>query len=178
MFHVVVVHDPAGVEPEGEVLIDNRAEVARARGVATLPVVPELMKRGAFAGWAKRAYGRGWVFDPRRSSRGCPLMLHVTPEYPVIHWLARVVVDAELGSLGGTLRIASDTAQVGAHATGLMPETSPVSMLHLGPPDAGGGWFVGGRARADIPADMFLAVQLYGTLMGARVQWFAMSQSR
>lgn len=174
----VVVHDPNGVEPEGEVLVGNHAEVARSRGVVLLPLEQAVLKRSAFSGWARRAYGRGWMFDGRRSSRGCPLMLHVSPEYPLIHWVARIVVDAELGPLSGMLRLAADTAQMGAHATGLMPESPPVNVPDLGPPDANGGWFVGGSARANIPADMFLAFQLYGTLTGARVQWFAASQSR
>ena len=173
----VVIFDPEGIELEGELLTGNRAEVARARGVVCLPVVPDAIRRSAFAGWAKRSYGSGWLYTSHQGTRGCPIMLHASPVLPIIHWKAQVAVDASLGTVGGTLRLAIDTAQLGAHPAGLMPESNPVVIGALGEPDARGGWIVGGRARANIPADMFLALQLYGALAGARVQWFAVSQT-
>lgn len=175
--HFVVVFDPAGIECEGELLAGNRAEVARSKGVVLLPVDVDVLRRSAFAGWAKRAFGRGWQYDPNKGSRGCPLMLHASPQFPIIHWAARIVRDPELGALNGSLRLAPDTAQLGAHAAGLAPESPPIQVVELPPVDGTGGWIVGGRARATIPADMNLALQLYGTLAGARVQWFAASQS-
>ena len=99
--HVVVVFDPEGIEPEGELLTGHKADVAKARGVVTLLVVPELMRRSAFGGWSTRSYGRGWQYDPAKGTRGCPLMLHVSPEFPLVHWVARLVIDPDLGSLRG-----------------------------------------------------------------------------
>lgn len=176
--HIVTIYDPEGIEPEGELLTGNRAEVARARGVITLPVEADIIRRSAFAGWAKRAYGKGWQYTSHQGSRGCPIMLHASPQFPAIHWAARLVRDPALGEVGGSLRLATDTAQLGAHPTGMMPESGPVQASELGAPDGGGGWIISGRARANIPADMFLALQLYGTLAGARVQWFAVSQTQ
>jgi hypothetical protein len=174
---VVVVHDPEGVEAEGEILEGQRAEVARSRGIAVLPVVPALLRRNAFAGWARRAYGRGWRYDAARGSRGCPLTLHVAADHPTIHWTARIVRDETLGEPSGTLRFATDTAQISSSATGIINEENPPNLATLGAPDAHGGWTISGRAQANVPGDTFLAFQLFGQLAGARVAWFAASQT-
>jgi len=173
----VVIFDPQGIEPEGEVLNGQAAEVAKARGVAMLPIVTPLLRRNAFAGWAKRAYGRGWKFDPTKSSRGCPLSLHADPQFPIITWTARIVRDDAMGDVSGTLRFAADTAQSNSLATGINNETPPVSIPALGAPDELNGWTIGGRARVSIPGDSFIAFQLFGQLSGARVEWFAASQT-
>ncbi len=177
MNHAVVIHDPEGREPEGEILSRNAIGVAHARGAVLLPVELDTMRRGGVCGWSKRHYGRGWQYDAVVASRGCPLILHVSPEYPVIVWCARLQADPD-GSVSGSLRLAPDTAQVGAGACGLAPENSAIQIQALGPPDQDGGWFIGGRSRASIPADMFLGLQLYGQVGGARVLWFAASQTR
>jgi hypothetical protein len=177
MRHAVIVHDPEGREPEGEVISGNAIGVAAARGVVLLPVEIDVLRRGGVSGWSKRVYGRGWQYDAIAAARGCPLVLHISPAYPLIVWVARVQADPA-GSLSGSLRLAPDTAQVGAGAIGLAPESSSVQLQTLGPPDAEGGWIISGRARASIPGDMFLALQLYGQVGGARVLWFAASQTR
>jgi hypothetical protein len=173
----VVIYDPEGDEPEGEILDGQRAEVARSRGVVTLPVVAALMRRNAFAGWAKRAYGRGWKYDAHKAARGCPLSLHVDAGYPVVHWVARLVRDESLGAPSGTLRFASDTAQISSYATGITNDSSPQALSALGEPDEDGGWTISGRAHANVRGDSFLAFQLFGQLSGARVAWFAVSQT-
>lgn len=177
MRHAVIVHDPSGREPEGDVLSGNAIGVAAARGVVLLPVELDELRRGGVSGWSKRAYGRGWEYNAIAAARGCPLVLHISPQYPIIEWRARVQADPA-GSLSGSLRLAPDTAQPGAGALGLAPETPAVQLQTLGPPDEAGGWCIGGRARASIPGDMFLALQLYGQVGGARVLWFAASQTR
>lgn len=161
---------------EGEIVSGNALEVARSKGVTLLLVEPELLRRSAFAGWSKRSYGVGWVYSNQQSSRGCPLMLHASPQFTLINWAACIVRDPELGPPGGSLRLAMDTAQQGAQATGILPETSPVRIAEV--LEGVASVVVQGKARASIPADMFLAVQLYGMLSGARVRWFAMSQSQ
>lgn len=179
MRHAVIVHDPKGHEPEGEILSGNAIGVAQARGLILLPVEIDVLRRGGLSGWAKRAYGRGWSYDAIVASRGCPLVLHVSPSFPLIVWCARVQsTDPSGAGVSGALRLAPDTAQPGAGALGMSPETSPVQLPTLGPPDEDGGWTIGGRARASIPGDMFLALQLYGQVGGARVTWFTASQTR
>lgn len=178
MRHAVIVHDPTEhQEPEGEVITGNAIGVAQARGVVLLPIELDMLRRGGLSGWAKRAYGRGWRYDAHAASRGCPLVLHISPEYPLIVWCARLQADPD-GFLSGALRLAPDTAQAGAGACGLAPQTPPVQLSALGPADEDGGWIIGGRALSSIPGDMFLALQLYGQVTGARVTWFAASQTR
>jgi hypothetical protein len=171
----VVIHDPVGKLPEGKVLTGNAVAVAKSRGVVILPVEPDLIPRSAFAGWAKRCYGDGEHFAQMQSSRGCALALHAHPDFPTLHWAARIVPFAP--HIEGSLRIASDTAQLHSLACGIAPITSPVVLDKLGEEDAQGGWTVYGAAKATIPGDAYIAVQLYGMMTGARVAWFAISQS-
>jgi hypothetical protein len=177
MKHAVVIHDSKRELFEGEILSGNAVGVAVARGVVVLPVEVDLLRRSGLSGWSKRSYGRGWKYDAIAASRGCPLVIHVAPQFPILEWRARLVVDGD-GPPHGALRFAADTASVNASATGIMPETGAVQMADLGAPDADGGWFIGGRGRASIPADLSLALQLYGQVGGARVSWFAVSQTR
>ena len=179
--HAVVVYDPSGVEPDGEILTGNAIGVARARGVVLLPVELDVLRRGGVSGWSKRSYGRGWRYDAVAASRGCPLVLHMTAGYPVVTWVARLEATDPEGAptnTAGSLRIAPDTAQVGASAAGLAPEASPIQIPSLGPPDAAGGWTIGGRSLASVSSDLMLGLQLYGQIGGARVLWFAASQTR
>ena len=174
--HIVVLHDPSGKHAEGEILTANVAEVAKSKHVVTIPIIPQLLRDNAFAGYAKRAYGRGWTFDAQKAGRGCPLALHVDAEYPTLHWAARILIDGP-GRVDGTLRLATDTAQINASAIGLSPITSPIQLSTLGEPDEQGGWTIGGKATASIPGAMFIGLQLYGMAQNVRVLWFAASQS-
>ena len=70
MRHAVIVHDPSGHEPEGEVISGNAIGVAVARGVVLLPVEIDALRRGGVSGWSKRAYGRGWKYDAIVAARG------------------------------------------------------------------------------------------------------------
>jgi len=182
MRNSVVVWDPSGDLPEGEVLVDNAIGVARSRGVVLLPLDTDELQRGGVSGWNKRCYGRGWRYGAIVAARGCPLVLHVGAGFSSIEWCARLVRDLPGGDepapIVGMLRMAADTAQVGAGAAGLAAELGAVQLSELGAPDSGGGWIVGGRSRASITGDMFLALQLYGQIGGAKIVWFAASQSR
>lgn len=188
MRHAVVVFDPSGNQLDGEVISGNAIGVAQARGVALLPVELELLRHGGVSGYSKRSYGRGWRYNPVGATRGCPLVLHVSAGFDALEWCARILPEtpppaaegevAEPLPLGGSIRMAPDTAQVGAGAIGISPETPAIQLQLLGPPDAAGGWTVTGRARMGITGDMFLALQLYGQMAGARVVWFAASQTR
>lgn len=177
MKHAVVIYDSKGDLYEGEILSGNAVGVAAARGVALLPVETDILRRSGISGWSKRCYGRGWKYDAIAASRGCPLVLHVAQAFPILEWRARLIPDGD-GPPHGALRFAADTAAVNASPTGIMPETGAAQMAALGPLDDDGGWTIGGRARASIPGDMALALQLYGQVGGARVIWFAASQTR
>lgn len=177
MRHAIVVFDPVGKEHEGEILSGNAISVAQARGVVLLPLELDALRRGGASGWVKRSYGEGWRYDPVMAARGCPLILFAEAAYPNLEWVARLQAELE-GGRCGSLRLATDTAQAGGGAAGLSPEAGPVQVQKLGDPDETGGWFIRGRARVMLPSDMFLALQLYGQVGGARVRWFAVSQTR
>ena len=172
----VVIHDPSGEELEGEILSSRRLDVARARGVALLPVDVALLRSGALSGYAKRCYGRGWRFDHTRPGRGCPLVLHAARAYPIIHWVVRLVPDEGPPRREGHLRISVDTAQPGAVAAGLSPMEGPLNPASLGEPDAAGGWTWAGSSRVTLAGDQLLGLMLYGALAGLRVAWWAASQ--
>lgn len=176
MATAVVIHDPSGTEPEGELLSGQKLDVARSRGAVVLPVDPVLLRTGAMSGYAKRAYGRGWTYDANRPARGCPLILHADKGYPLLHWVVRLVPGEAGARRDGHLRVAMDTAQPGAVAAGLSPVEGPLNASTLGDPDEHGGWTWRGSSRVTLAGDQFLGLTLYGALSGLRVAWWAVSQ--
>lgn len=178
--HAVVVHDPSGKLLEGEVLSGNAINVAKANGIVLLPLELDLLRRGGASGWSKRCYGKGWNYDRVVAARGCPLVLHVDPAFPLIVWVARLQADDPTNADGitGSLRLAGDTAQAGAHSAGSSPLNPPIQLHALGPVDAEGGWYIEGASRIGLGSDQMLGLQLYGQIGGARVRWLAASQTR
>jgi hypothetical protein len=170
----IVIFDPHGVEPEGEILTAQRLAVARAHGVVTLPVDVDMMRATALGGYAKRAYGKGWRFDALRAGRGCPLVLYAAAAHPTLHWVVRLVADGP--ERQGQLRVAVDTGQLGVNASGLSPVTPPILLADLGEPDAGDGWTCHGHGTLSLRDNALAGFMLYGTLSGARVAWWAVSQ--
>lgn len=175
--NAVVLYDPEGIEPEGEILSAQRLSAARGRGVETLPIDVTVLRSGALAGYARRAFGRGWRFDATVAGRGCPLALYAVPQYPRLHWVVRLVPDVESVRNEGHLRVAVDTAQVGATAVGHRPLVSPLNAADLGEPDRAGGWTWRGTSEVTLPTEgRLIALMLYGALRGVRVAWWAVSQ--
>ena len=117
--HIVVLHDPSGKHAEGEILTANVAEVAKSKHVVTIPIIPQLLRDNAFAGYAKRAYGRGWTFDAQKAGRGCPLALHVDAEYPTLHWAARELHGVLCPPLGERAQLVDVAKHVGQRHLGL-----------------------------------------------------------
>lgn len=175
MSKAVVVWDPSGELPDGSILEGNEVAVAKGRGVVALPVHTELLARGGAAGWSKRCYGPGWRYHPTIGGHGSPLLLQVSPGYPMVHWAARLVADRVTSHVSGSLRLAGDN-QIGAGSFGLALEDGPVQVERLGDRDAAGGWTIGGKCRASISSEVAFGLQLYGHLSGARVLWLAASQ--
>lgn len=173
----VVVWDPSGELPDGSVLEGNEIAVATGNGVVVLPFHRELLTAGGAGAWSKRCYGRGWRFDQSVSGPGCPLVLQVRPGFQIINWAARLLLNTPESRAAGALRLAGDTTQVGARSFGLALEDGPVLIERVTDRDVQGGIIVRGRNRCSIAGDQIFALQLYGYLSGARVQWLAASQS-
>jgi hypothetical protein len=189
----VVIWDPSGDYWEGA-LVDavDVAPALRARRVATLPVGVELIARSALGGWSKRSWGSGWPLSTTAPRMCCPLALYVTRAIPGVpsacrlNYCARLVPESSEvlehvragGRIAGTIRLAADSGQPGAHAGGLgASDDTAVDAAALPRPDEDGGWTVYGGARIDSPVDGIFACGLYGAAPGLRVAWAAVSQS-
>lgn len=176
----IVVHDPNGRLPEGLVLVGENVSKAEGQGVDLLPVNLQLMRLSGIGGYVKRSFGKGWTFDPVRSSRGPTLMMYATPSQDV-HWKARIErldppkADETALPPAGQLRVCHDPQQPGALLAGLHG-MEVVQLSELGDCDPDGGWTIGGRFGITSAGDGFLGLQLYGTAQNCRVVWFAASQ--
>lgn len=179
MSEKVVVYDPTGEIPDGEVLEDNALKVFEARGGVALPVHVPLLGRNGVAGYVKRSYGRGIMFGMTANKRGCPVLLYAVKDCPVVHWAARLDAVADAVP-DGRIRLVGDGTQVGAAiASGGVSSSAPtVEIAKLGEPDDGGGWIVRGQSRLVALSDGFVALGLYGAMTGVKVLWLAVSQSR
>ncbi len=176
----VVVHDPEGKFWPGAVVDALRANQLRPRGVALLPVVPQLFKLSGVGGYAKREWGAGWPMDEAVPRIHSPLTMYCVGEHTKFHWLARLVADQRFGAgatFDGSLRLAADHNQPNPLKVGLAPDpTRPsVDMRALGAPDVRNGWTVGGHATAKVPQDGHYGFGLYGSAPGLRVAWAAIS---
>lgn len=172
----VVIWDPLGEVPDGEIVAGKTASLLVARKVATLPVEGSALKRSGISGWSKRSFGKGWTFAPYQSERGAPVVLHVVRDLPTVHWCARVVADAH-GEPMGRLKLAMDPSQAGTITLGLASREGPVQVERQ-QLDKWGGWVIAGKAQFSSRLEGFAALSLYGTLSNARVLWVAASQAR
>ena len=171
----VIIYDPKGDRPTGEIVEGKKAELLVAHGIPSLPVEPHLLSRNGASGWVNREYGKGAALEAIASRRACPIVLYVLPGYQQINWLARVIPASAEADVSGRLRLANDTAQVNVIKGGLA--TAQFAEVD-GEPDDEGGWTIAGSSRFNAGLEGFMGLCLYGTLSGARVLWFAVSQSR
>ena len=182
----IVVWDSTDDFWEGSLVDDTRAGQLSARGVALLPVAPELFKRSGVGGYMKRSWGAGWPLDSIAPRVVAPLTLFCNPAHRNIHWKARLVCDAsvlakvEAGErFEGMLRLTADRGQATPFYAGFSPDPNEpvVDIRKLGKPDADGGWTVGGSGVASIPQEGHYGFALYGAAPGLRVAWVAASQT-
>jgi hypothetical protein len=184
----IIVWDPSGEYWQGGIVDVESAMALEARGVAMLPVQRDLLQGGALSGFYFRAWGAGWPLAGSTPRMCCPMALRASPfdsakpDAPaVIYWMARLVPDgvqdADWRPLG-TVRLASDSGQLGAFGVGLAvtPRTA-FDLSGLGKPDREGGWTISGDARFGVQTDMTLGLGLYCSGPGLRVAWAAVSQS-
>jgi hypothetical protein len=183
--HWIVVWDPTNEYWDGSLVDGNRARQLEARGVALLPVNPELFKLAGVGGFAKRSWGAGWPLDYQAPRMACPLTLYCLKEKDFfLHWCARIAPDPAIadkvdegGKFNGFLRLAADSSQGSALHVGLQGEPSPIDIRELGRRDVHGGWTVGGNAIVRPVQDGFYNFALYGNAQGFRVVWVAASLS-
>jgi hypothetical protein len=175
----IVVEDPEGHYFEGSLVDAGKAQQLERRGVALLPVNPELFRQSGAGGYFKRAWGSGWPLDALHPKIHAPVVLFCDPDHVVLHWMARLTATPEFlnagGSWTGQLQIAVDTSQRTPFHAGLTDTGTAVSAKDLGTPDRDGGWTVRGRGTISCRTEGHHGFALYGYAPGLRVLWVAVS---
>ena len=180
----VVVWDPEGTYSDGSLVSPEQAMVLESRGVALLPVEPELFRRAGVSGYMRRGWGAGWPLDYSAPRLVCPLTLFlVAGEKTKINWVIRLMPAQNMldeknhAKTSGTLTLTGDNT-VGGGALQIQPESKLFDASQLGAIDEFGGWTTKGRGRVMIPGDGYYAFGLYGALPGIRVAWAALTQTK
>lgn len=178
--HFIVVDDPTGEFWSGSLVDSNRNRILEARGVATLPVLPQLAKLSGVGGYAKREWGAGFPLDFAIPKMCCPLTMFCTRDYHNVTWVARLSREPETPPrtvFDGTIRMSADSGQASPFNIGLTTDEKPHAMRELGKSDNKNGWTIKGRARIQVPQDGHYGFALYGAAPGLRVVWAAVSLS-
>lgn len=177
--HVIVVdtleREPSAQrqpwEYEGQILDGNTARLtSMGRQVATLPVEPELVHKGG--GWTKRSFGKGLVFSDRASTRDGYVVMPLATGFGVIHWMVEVASESPFNEMKGRLQLVTDQQHVQVLAG---------MQQHMGGQEFQGGpgrLLICGEAKMNMIGSQIGGFALYGTIVNARVRWFAMTQTR
>jgi hypothetical protein len=182
----IVVEDPTDTYWEGAHVDAIRAAQLRARGVALLPVVADVLVRAGVGGYHKRGWGAGWSLTTTIPRIASPMSMYCVKEMSKIHWCARLVLEPEYliklregVLLEGHLRVASDYGQPFPSKAGVNPEDvvdiRQLTEKQLGHHD---GFLVGGTAKVSIAQDGIHGFALYGVAPGFRIAWSAISQAQ
>jgi len=175
----IVVYDPTGQFPEGDVLEGNRAiAMFASRGGMSLPIDVRLIGRNAVSEVFIRKWGQGEVFDRMVGQRGCPMLLYTVPDVPFLHWAARVLPLGGDREPRGVVRLVMHSGQPGAITGGLRADGEACQVGDGLAPDSDGGWTVSGRVGLNCTMEGYLGLSLYVVASGIRVVWSAVSQAR
>jgi hypothetical protein len=173
----IVIWDPSGRFPEGEILTgENALGVLHSQGGVTLPVKPELFGLNAVAGFFSRNWGNGVPFLHMVGTRACSMLLYVQQGIPSLNWVARLAPIDGAKEVRGTFRLVCSTAQVGIISGGLATEASAIEIADL-QPDKWGGYTIGGKCNLNCTLDGYLGLSLYGCAIGCKVLWTAITQA-
>ena len=175
----LVLWDPEGQFWEGALVSEMQARELAGRGVALIPVEPEMFARHAVAGYFRRAWGSGWALAPAEHMALSPMVLYVLSGQQTIHWRARLVPTKEIVEknkvvqpIAGTLRLVSSSGGLGVSAT------VAVDIAKLSEPDDAGGWTVGGDTSISPQVEGLYNLALYGAARGVKLIWSAVSNTR
>jgi hypothetical protein len=168
----VVVHDPTGSHPIGDVIADDKLVVARRRKVVLLPA-DDRMFYSATPGFCYRPWGNGWNYDAMQGERGCPMMLSVGPHHPWIYWSALVLPIRKSEPLHGMLRVVGNSA-AGGMSLG-MTQDQIIQKLQEYNVGEQSGVVVSGRNNLSVTQDGMLSLSIHGVCRNTRVMWSAVS---
>jgi hypothetical protein len=181
----VVAWDPQGEFWEGAIIdhATSRQLDSRARGLVSLPCVPDLFRHSGVGGYAKRSWGAGIPLDTMSPSLVAPITLFCVPDVRGLTWRARLVPDIRAdgrevprgsGRHEGMVRFSADSGQrTPVKGSYTEVDERPVLMREFGEPDAWGGWTIGGQGHVSISGEGHYGYSLYATAPGYRVAWVA-----
>jgi hypothetical protein len=174
----IVVWDPSGRFPEGEIVKDdNTLHLLHSSGGVSLPVVEDLLQYNAIAGFFMRKWGNGVRFERMVGTLGCPMILWIKPQFTSIYWAARIKPIPEAKETKGIFRLAMHSGQYGVIGAGIASndEAIEIGELEL---DEYGGAIIQGSCRLSSAIEGYLGVSLYGVAVGARIMWSAITQAQ
>jgi hypothetical protein len=176
----IVIEDPENQYYEGSLVEAQKAAQLEARGVITLPVVPDLFKKSAAGGYFKRAWGSGWPLDALHPKMTSQMTLFCDPIHKCLHWKAKLVATDEFmaqpaAQHQGQLQVVADTGQRTPYNASVVPIDRPVLIRELGSPRTDKSWVVGGRATIACNVEGHYGFALYGHAPGLRVLWAAVT---
>lgn len=174
----ILVWDPIGEFVEGD-LFDGEQRIAaiERRGGVFLPYEREIgSQNNAVAGYYRRTWGSGVVFDRMIGRKACPMVLYVTQGASFIHWAARVMPIDHSDVVRGLFRCVSDTGQIGTLGGGMNAVDNAIEISEL-PIDKFGGWTIRGTNRLNCSLTGYLGVAIHARAFGARVVWSAITQA-
>lgn len=173
----IVVWDPTGEYPEGEVVtVERAAQIEQhPRCGAVLPVAPHLFDAGGMAGYARRGWGKGLALPDTLPAMVSRMAMYCTTEARHLHWRARLVPLATRAvPHDGFVRFVADAGRMGSGVTYSSPEPNKRT-LELGRLDAAGGWTIGGAGHIALQQDGYGGFAIYGTARGVGIAWVAAS---
>lgn len=174
----LVVWDPKGDYWEGSLVDESTERALAAHGAVTLPVDSALFGQSGVGGYARRSWGAGWPLDTRVPQAACPLTLFIPMDHRVLHWRARLVLDARhpTGPLEGICSFMPAASRAGTARAGYSPDRSPYSARELGfGDDPQRGWTVSGKGTVGVAMDGYYEFAFYGSMPGVSVAWLAAS---
>lgn len=180
----IVVHDPGSHFALGELIEGDRAvALLKSRGGVALPVEPDLIGRNAVSGFFRRDWGRGEEFNGLLGTRACPMLLYALPEYTTINWALRLLPIEGATECRGLFRLAAHSGQVGCITGGLAANGQAFQIEDApGAPPAHerlrDGFIIEGTSTLNCGLEGYLGLSIYGTAIGLRVIWSAVTQTR
>lgn len=178
----VIAWDPEGEYWDGALVDSALAHrlSSAARGVVTLPCLPEMFRHSGVGGYAKRSWGAGIPLDSMAPTLTAPITLFCQPDVRGMTWAARLVPDvrsdgrAVQGRREGMVRFSADSGQrTPSKAAYVEIDDKPIFLRDFGEVDAWGGWSIGGRGHVSISGEGHYGFALYATAPGYRVVWVA-----
>lgn len=170
----VVVFDPNGVLPVGELIEGDSVGVARRRNVVMLPA-DDYMYFNASPGFAYRPWGSGIVFDAMQPRRDCPMVVSVHPSSPHVYWAVQLRQIRAGEQMTGRIRLVGNAA-AGAMSVGMTQEVLMPTLESLQQKDGACLVFTG-RNQVSVQQEGQFGLSLYGVCRNVRLTWSVVAVS-